>query len=852
MSTTTITTIPYTGSVQTATVTSAYAVPVTAHIWGAGGGSTAATALQQFFNTRAAVGSVPTVPSSNGAYCSFLNTYGVWIDPISAPNFDVTYNVNFPETGIYTFEGSTDNYGNVYLDGTDILYMPGFTSSFTADVYVTAGTHKIRIIAVNTGGPGSTGVTISKIVASGSGGGGGYSRVNFVAKPGDKLLVAVGQGGGAGGVTQLPPPPAKTWTTRDPGPYYGTVVYPAYQFPISGFLNEYGVWNAPPNVRVTGGSVDTTWYSVYFPTTGYYTVTGAASGTGWTYPNPNNRVGTLSIDGVATLTCGPGGYLNSQKVWVTAGYHSINVVADAGGGGYGRISSIAFTVEIANPSRIPNAPAGIPGASYIALLFNSRYPPTGQADPVYAYGNGDSFLDQWGVWASDQNDPTFAREYTINFPGTANVIFQMVANSYGRVYLDGILIVEGSGWQTNTVNQAIINVTAGNHILRIEGDGLPSGSTNRIGVTLGTGDQTSYSGGRGGISDPTSIQGFGGGGGGATILSLNGVVIGVGAGGGGGASAAPSNITYLTTSYTGSLSTQPFNVPGCTTTIAPGTSGYYVFGYVNYDGANEGQPGRFNAYTWCVVVNGVIVYGATQPPPITTAQPTQFVGYSCYDPLGQYNDFPAVECFSFNYTAVNTGAITNALFNGQNGQDEYNFNTPDTGGGGGGGGGARGGNGGSARGFGGGGYSGHNGLSLGTAIVPATGRSPYTNAYYPGGNVGVGAAGSTPAAGGNGCIVLEYQTGGGGAVYDNGEWKPIQTIYVKDSGIWKQVQTTYINNGGTWTPIQGATVPTFAPINVAFGALTRAYSAGSLLAPPPPAPDYTPQSTTTYGDNFNW
>ena len=49
------------------------------------------------------------------------------------------------------------------------------------------------------------------------GAGGGYSRVQFVAKPGDDLLVAVGQGGGAGGVTAPPPAPPVTFNTRESG-----------------------------------------------------------------------------------------------------------------------------------------------------------------------------------------------------------------------------------------------------------------------------------------------------------------------------------------------------------------------------------------------------------------------------------------------------------------------------------------------------------------------------------------------------------------------------------------------------------------------------------------------------------
>jgi hypothetical protein len=101
--------------------------------------------------------------------------------------------------------------------------------------------------------------------------------------------------------------------------------------------------------------------------------------------------------------------------------------------------------------------------------------------------------------------------------------------------------------------------------------------------------------------------------------------------------------------------------------------------------------------------------------------------------------------------------------------------------------------------------------------------------------------------GGNGFIALEYQTGGGAVVKDSGEWKPVDTIYVKDENVWKEVQVTYINVDGTWKPIKGAPVPVFTPVNGAFGALVRPYSAGTLFAPPPPAPDYSVSTETGYG-----
>ena len=233
-----------------------------------------------------------------------------------------------------------------------------------------------------------------------------------------------------------------------------------------------------------------------------------------------------------------------SKVYFVARPGDILTVAVGQGGGRGG--------ENINPW----TPSGIPGASYSGLLFNTRFPPDGQDTAVVPYGQGarntvsnqTSFLSQWGVWGADQNVQTFTRTYTINFPSTANVIFQMVANNFGRVYLDGNLIVSGGGRTTNSVyddniNQAFVRVTGGNHTITIQADGSGSpanpnsGNPNAIGVVFGTGDQTTYAGGRGGqVDNSDGYQGAAGGGGGATILSLNGVVIGIAAGGGGGAS----------------------------------------------------------------------------------------------------------------------------------------------------------------------------------------------------------------------------------------------------------------------------------------------------------------------------
>lgn len=183
--------------------------------WGnAGGGAAGASYVQQtVFNTRTAVPySGAIYPVTNGAYCPFLNTYGVWGDPAGAAgNFARIYQVYFPTTGFYTFTASCDNYGAVSLSGAVILNTPDFHFASSTTINVTAGYHDVQIVGVNTGGPGSMALTISGgtsysgarggngglVGYSGAGGGGGGATV--LIKNGTVIAVAGGGGGGGGG-----------------------------------------------------------------------------------------------------------------------------------------------------------------------------------------------------------------------------------------------------------------------------------------------------------------------------------------------------------------------------------------------------------------------------------------------------------------------------------------------------------------------------------------------------------------------------------------------------------------------------------------------------------------------------
>lgn len=256
-------TIGYSGTYQTLKVTQAFGSTMTAYLWGAGGGGgpgdgwhgiggtgggggyakvtfnvkpndVVGIAVGQY-GTRGVGGSgygggaagasynalvwdsksllsLPgVVRYTNGAYCAFLNQYGVWNTDISSAVFDRTVSVYFPESGNYNFTGSCDNYAYFYIDGNQVLFSPDYHYSSTSIAYVTAGYHNLRIYGINTGAPGCVGLTITGYSASysggvggnpggggSSGGGGGGGGATVLTLNGAVIGVAGGGGGGGG------------------------------------------------------------------------------------------------------------------------------------------------------------------------------------------------------------------------------------------------------------------------------------------------------------------------------------------------------------------------------------------------------------------------------------------------------------------------------------------------------------------------------------------------------------------------------------------------------------------------------------------------------------------------------
>jgi hypothetical protein len=172
------------------------------------GGGTGGQSASVNWSTLDMLGNPINFRATNNNYTGFLNQYGIWNYSGEYPSFDQTVTINFPFGATYTFTGSCDNYATIYLDGSPILSIGGYTTTYATTVYIAAGNHAVRLLGTNTEGPASIGLTIvgggfaggnggnaGPSGGSGGGGGGGGGTVIFV----NDVLQAVAPGGGGGG-----------------------------------------------------------------------------------------------------------------------------------------------------------------------------------------------------------------------------------------------------------------------------------------------------------------------------------------------------------------------------------------------------------------------------------------------------------------------------------------------------------------------------------------------------------------------------------------------------------------------------------------------------------------------------
>ena len=95
-----------------------------------------------------------------GTYPAFLNNHGIWNQDQYSASFDQSFTVNFPATETYTFTGTCDNAFTFYVDGTAVMSGSSWPTVYSSTHTISAGTHSVRLVGTNWGGPASIGLTI--------------------------------------------------------------------------------------------------------------------------------------------------------------------------------------------------------------------------------------------------------------------------------------------------------------------------------------------------------------------------------------------------------------------------------------------------------------------------------------------------------------------------------------------------------------------------------------------------------------------------------------------------------------------------------------------------------------------
>jgi hypothetical protein len=353
------------------------------------------------FNSRnppTLVSGVALTNVSNGAWCSFLNTYGVWNNSVNY--VDNTYNLVVPSTASYTVILSTDNYGFVDIDGTTVLSSYSFTTTTQGSVSLSAGTHTLRIRGYNTGGPGGIGVLIELAAAFAGSLSNAPPAVAAITPGTSGYYVYILQGPEDGAHVQPPPVPLTYTVVAN-----GSIIYQSEEPP-------------PVSVGYPGSLVGVSYdqyegfnrylvyvYDLYVPTTsgfsggrggysGYRGYSGAGGGGGGaTVLLLNGSVvavagggagggggGRYSAGGVPP---GPGGL----SLTSSAGQNGQDMPGDGGGGGGG-----GGGVQGGNGGSCPGGDAGGNAGFYGVGLGDIFANPTSSQQPAnasssYRFGN---------------------------------------------------------------------------------------------------------------------------------------------------------------------------------------------------------------------------------------------------------------------------------------------------------------------------------------------------------------------------------------------------------------------------------------------------------------------------------
>lgn len=113
-------------------------------------------ANKQYFNLKNSSG---WGGRTDKAWCQFLNDNGVWPNQ-KGGSIDNTWSFSVPVKAYYTVNASFDDYGNVQIDGKQVLEIKDYKSIWSSTVLLEAGTHNIRVTGKDNKGNYAVAVTV--------------------------------------------------------------------------------------------------------------------------------------------------------------------------------------------------------------------------------------------------------------------------------------------------------------------------------------------------------------------------------------------------------------------------------------------------------------------------------------------------------------------------------------------------------------------------------------------------------------------------------------------------------------------------------------------------------------------
>jgi len=384
---------------------------------------------------------------------------------------------------------------------------------------VTAG----ETLTVKVGGGGKPGITNGSYEDTYGGGGGGWTGLFRGSVP---LLIAAGGGGssvnGSGTIVIWDSRSRLAAETVTILPFTSPQVYAVSSTAgdWNGFMNSHAVWtNADPETYIANKQIIHRMINI--PTSGNYT---------FTYAADDNL--DVYIDEVLCITSDKRTSSSSNQpgtrvISLTAGNHVIRTV----GQNVRKRGGWAITVKNQYNSVIWDTRTHLAAETITYGPITSR-----QVYPV-SITKWSSFMESHAVWPESGNSHPAPQSWTIyrnfNAPITGTYVFEYAADNRLDLYVDQLLVGTSTSF-TGSPKSSVVNLTAGNHVLRFdatnEDDPSPAGfavtiSSNRFGGKGGAGGITQGSAGTLGNGIPSGLGGTqtaGGAGGAGDIASAKG------------------------------------------------------------------------------------------------------------------------------------------------------------------------------------------------------------------------------------------------------------------------------------------------------------------------------------------